>query len=117
MRQRVVNEQLYISPIFTIFFTDEYRSFSPLFNVHDFVSEASIFPLFTVVFHLVKLLVFSIHFTSNFNTFYFFSEERQWLMMRHLFGIGVTESPILQTMRQRVAKRNIYISPFVTRRI
>ena len=25
--------------------------------------------------------------------------------MRHLFGIGVTESPILQTMRQRVAKR------------
>lgn len=50
MRQRVVNEQLYISPIFTIFFTDEYRRFPPLFNIHDFVSEASIFPLFTLVF-------------------------------------------------------------------
>ena len=76
MRQRVVNEQLYINPIFTIFFTNEYRRFSPLFKIHDFVSEASIFPLFTVVFHLVKLLVFSIHFTSNFNTFNFFGEER-----------------------------------------
>jgi len=43
-------QQLYISPIFTIFFTDEYRRFSPLFKIHDFMSEASIFPLFTLVF-------------------------------------------------------------------
>ena len=57
MRQRVGNNFIYISPIFTIFFTDEYRKFSPLFKIHDFVSEALIFPLFTLVFRLVKLLV------------------------------------------------------------
>jgi hypothetical protein len=76
MRQRVVNEQLYISPIFTIFFTDEYRKFYPLFKIHDFVSEASIYPVFTVVFHLVKLLAISIHFRSNFNILIFVGEER-----------------------------------------
>ena len=43
----VVNEQLYISPIFTIFFTLEYRSFSPLFTSLLFGVNFEFFPTFT----------------------------------------------------------------------
>lgn len=41
-----------------------------------------------------------------------FFTKRRVLTVMHLFGIGVTESPILQTMRQRVGMQYLYISPF-----
>ena len=48
MCQRVVNEQLYITPIFTIFFTLEYRSFFPFFTSLTIRVNIENCPLFTI---------------------------------------------------------------------
>lgn len=115
MRQRVVATHIYKAFLLHSANRDFFPiccSFMQIGNF-SFLQQFELCTFFNVTFELSMKYFVKVH--HNFQNFLgFFDEERQVLTMIHLFGIGLTQCPILQTMCQRVVNEQLYISPIFT---